>query len=304
MTSCTSRLPAPPFLLSVGSSSNSTQPPPCISLSASVTSAGVQQHAAAAAAVTTAATTAAAAPPLLAARAGGNAPAPPFVHPGVFIGTKQLAYARAQAKIGGTPFNVTLAKAISNTYVNTRNASSMSLDWNGTISCGFFDRPDYGCRNESSDSVAVEVNAMLWAVTGDETWAVRAISILNFYGRQLRGYADWGNGKLEAAWSADKFARAAELLATTGAPWAPADADAFRKMLQDASVPMLYNGSCYNGNWELAMIEALSSIAVFTNNATLFAHAIDMWRERVPAYFYLEEEDGLWQNHKTPPHRH
>lgn len=247
---------------------------------------GMQQHGAAAAAAT------AATPPLLAVAADVNASAPAFVHPGVFIGIKQLEYVRAQAKIGGTPFNVTLAKAMSNTYVNTRNKSLMSANWNGTISCGFFDRPDYGCRNESSDSVAVEVNAMLWAVTGDERWAVRAIAILNFYGKQLRGYANWGNGKLEAAWSADKFARAAELLATTGAPWALADVDAFRKMLQEASVPMLYNGSCYNGNWELAMIEALSSIAVFTNNATLFAHAIDMWRERVPAYFYVEEEDG------------
>ena len=173
---------------------------------------GMQQHGAAAAAAT------AATPPLPAVAADVNASAPAFVHPGVFIGIKQLEYVRAQAKIGGTPFNVTLAKAMSNTYVNTRNKSLMSANWNGTISCGFFDRPDYGCRNESSDSVAVEVNAMLWAVTGDERWAVRAIAILNFYGKQLRGYANWGNGKLEAAWSADKFARAAELLATTGAP--------------------------------------------------------------------------------------
>jgi hypothetical protein len=116
---------------------------------------------------------------------------------------------------------------------------------------------------------------------------VRAINILNFYGKRLQGYADWGNGKLEAAWAADKWARAAELLATTGAPWAAPDVDAFRQMLQRASVPMLYNGSCFNGNWELAMIEGLTSIAVFTNNATLFDHAIGMWRARVPAYFYV-----------------
>lgn len=35
------------------------------------------------------------------------------------------------------------------------------------------------------------------------------------------------------------------------------------------------------------MIEGLSSIAVFTENSTLFDHAMAMWRARVPAYFYI-----------------
>jgi hypothetical protein len=31
----------------------------------------------------------------------------------------------------------------------------------------------------------------------------------------------------------------------------------------------------------------LSGIAVFTNNASLWDHAIGMWKERLPAYFYM-----------------
>jgi hypothetical protein len=53
---------------------------------------------------------------------------------------------------------------MSNTWMNKRNESSMLADWNGTISCGYFDSHDYGCKNESADSQAVEINAMLWAV--------------------------------------------------------------------------------------------------------------------------------------------
>ena len=66
---------------------------------------------------------------------------------------------------------------------------------------------------------------------------MRAINILNFYGKRLQGYADWGNGKLEAAWAADKWARAAELLATTGAPWAAPDVDAFPRASGARPVP-------------------------------------------------------------------
>jgi len=213
-----------------------------------------------------------------------------FAHPGVLLGARQLAFVQAQAAAGVPPFNDTLGKALADTWVNGRNASSMSPGWNGTISCGYYDSRDYGCRNESGDATAVLVQAMLWAVTRDPRWATRAIGILNFYGQRLRQYAPWGNGLLEAAWAADKWARAAEILATTGAPWAPADVAAFRAMLQAASVPVLYGGSCFNGNWELAMIEGLSSIAVFTENVTLWDHAMDMWRARLPAYFYMASD--------------
>eukprot|EP01079_Euglenida_sp_SAG-EU17-18_P007446 gene7446-6979_t len=47
-----------------------------------------------------------------------------FVHPGVFLGSDQIAYMRQQAAIAGSPFNVTLGKALRWTWMNKRNASS------------------------------------------------------------------------------------------------------------------------------------------------------------------------------------
>jgi len=264
-------LPAPPFMIGVGVASP-LQPPPCIDVTPL-------------------------SPSLLPSYRSASWRKPQrqrvprrFVHPGAFLGVKQLAYVRSQAQVGGSVVNKTLQKMLSFTYMNGRNSTSMSRDWNGTISCGYFGSHDYGCRNESSDAVAVEIQAMLWAVTGDEKWATRAISIMNFYSKHLKEYANWGNGKLEAAWAACKWGRAAELLSATGAPWDPADVDAFKRLLLHVSVPMLYNGSCFNGNWELAMIEGMSSIAVFTENTTLWDHALSMWHDRVPAYFYMSTD--------------
>lgn len=286
-------LPAPPFMIGVGATPG-LQPPPCLGPPAPAARAVVLPSAGE--------------PPQPPQPHPSHPPRPPhpprdalsgphrtpsdrsgrkFVHPGVLVGPKQLKFVREQVGVANSTFNLTLAKLQKYTWLNARNKTGMSPDWNGTVACGYFDSHDYGCRNESTDATVVWIQAMLWAATGEEKWAIDAVRILNFYGKHLKAYGLGGNGPLEAAWAADKWARAAELLSATGAPWEPADVDAFRHMLTTVSVPMLYNGSCFNGNWELAMIEGMSSIAVFTENAALWDHSIAMWRSRLPAYFYM-----------------
>ena len=214
-----------------------------------------------------------------------------FVHPGVLIDAAQLAFAAKQASADMQPFAETLETLKKDTWTTNRNAS-MSPGWNGSIGCGYFGHPDFGCGNETGDAQAALMDAMLWAYTKDPVWAAKSIGIMDFYAQHLKQYENWGNGKLQAAWSADKWARAAEIISSTGAGWPASDAKAFGDMLQVVSVPMLWNGSCFNGNWELSMIEGMMGIAVFTENATLFDHSVEMWKARIPAYFYLSAEDG------------
>ena len=86
------------------------------------------------------------------------------------------------------------------------------------------------------------------------------------------------------AWSASKWARAAEILRHYGAPWDPVDVDLFARMLRDVLLPKIFDGAASNagecagiwvksfyarilaahpslaispgtGNWELSMIE-------------------------------------------------
>jgi hypothetical protein len=226
---------------------------------------------------------------------------PGFTHPGVLLSGLQLSFVKAQIAANATPFSGALAKARANTYINSQSSATMSPSWNGTISCGFYDSADYGCHNATNDGESALLQAYLWAVTGEAVWAARATAILDFYGSHLKFInIAWGNGPLVAAWVSIMFARAAEVLAHTGAQWPAADADAFRGMLQAALVPALYEGSCDNGNWELAMIEGLASIAVFSENRTLWDRALGMWGVRVPAYVYVDS-DG--PTHRPGPAR-
>lgn len=44
------------------------------------------------------------------------------------------------------------------------------------------------------------------------------------------------------------------------------------------------------------MLDALVGIAVFTDNQTMFDHALEFWRQRVPAYFWTLD-DGPYPHH-------
>ena len=177
-----------------------------------------------------------------------------FVHPGVLVDAAQLSFAAQQVTAGVQPFAATFETLKKDTWVTNRNAS-MGSGWNGSIGCGYYGHPDFGCSNETGDAQAALMDAMLWAYTKDPAWAHKAIGILDYYAVHMKQYQDWGNGKLQAAWSADKWSRAAEIINSTGAGWPQENAKAFADMLQAVAVPMLWNGSCFNGNWELSMIE-------------------------------------------------
>jgi hypothetical protein len=70
-------------------------------------------------------------------------------------------------------------------------------------------------------------------------------------------------------------------------------------MLHTVTLPLIYEGSGANGNWELSMLEAMLGIAVFSDNTTLFDHTVGFWQQRLPAYFYYHT-DG---DHPVPPPR-
>ena len=69
-----------------------------------------------------------------------------------------------------------------------------------------------------------------------------------------------------------------------------------REMLTTVTVPLIYGGSGCNGNLELSFMDALIGIAVFTENQTMFDHAVNFWSQRVPAYFWTIS-DGPYPIH-------
>jgi hypothetical protein len=221
-----------------------------------------------------------------------------FEHPGVLVSRAQLDFVKAQVQAKAEPIYTQFLHAQASELADLHyKVNGPPPD--GVIACGPYSHPDLGCHNEDADASAAYLQALLWYITGDHAYAQNAIDIMNAYSHNLKGYT-LSNAPLQAAWSAEKWPRAAEIIRYSNAGWAPADIQAFSSMLTKIELPLILNGSPSNGNWELSMIEGMMGIAVFTDNRDLLNHAAQMWHERVPAYFYYAPNDG---DHPVPAPR-
>jgi alginate lyase len=221
-----------------------------------------------------------------------------FQHPGVLLNRSQLDFLKSQVAAKAEPFYQEFLWAKASQY-GALEYHVQGPPATGIIDCGSHSRPDIGCKAEDHDATAAYLQSVLWYITGDHRYAQNAIDILNTYGHNLKSYTN-SNAPLQAAWGSSKWPRAAEIIRYTNAGWKPGDIQAFANMLTTVPLPLIEKGSGANGNWELSMIEATMGIAVFTDNRPLFDHAVTMWHERVPAYFYFEPLDG---DHPKPAPR-
>jgi hypothetical protein len=220
----------------------------------------------------------------------GAAHAQAMKHPGVLVSGKQLNFVKGQVKEKKEPIYGEFQKAIASQYA-ALDYKLMGPPTTGMIECGSYSRPDHGCHAEDADATAAYLQAVLWWITGDHRYADNSIRIMNTYAQQLKGYT-LSNAPLQAAWSAEIWPRAAEIIRYSHAGWKPEDVRAFSDMLTRLNLPLIHDGGPQNGNWELSMIEGMMGIAVFTDDRALLDHAEKMWHERVPAYFYNYKLDG------------
>ena len=227
-----------------------------------------------------------------------------FQHPGVLVSKAQLDYIKGEVNAHINPYYQEFLDAQASTYGSLTYVIQGPYT-GGVNQCGSDSAPDDGCSAADSDSTAAYVQALLWYITGNQTYANNAIAIMNAYGHNLQGFAGFSagfscpgaattcsNGPLQAAWDSTKWPRAAEIIRYSNAGWATADITAFSNMLTNVYEPIIYNGSGENGNWELSMIEGMMGIAVFNEDSALLAHAQLYWGQRVPAYFYYYPLDG------------
>jgi hypothetical protein len=210
-----------------------------------------------------------------------------FVHPGVFVSAPQLAYIREQigSASGDPDVKAAYTKALASPF-GSKAYVPHGPPASGVIECGSYDYPNHGCSDESTDSATAYLQALLFALNREPERAAIAAKVLDLYATNLTEYNN-SNAPLQAAWSAMMYTKAAELLAhTNGSGWGQLQQTRLATMLSTVSLPLYYKGSGANGNWELSMLDAMAGLAVFTDNRTLFNHAVDFWRSRVPAYFW------------------
>jgi hypothetical protein len=227
-----------------------------------------------------------------------------FQHPGVVVSKAQLDFVKAQVNAKIEPFYSEYQRAAASPWGSLKYKVQGPYK-GGVIQCGSHSKPSLGCKEVDQDSSAAYLQAVLWYITGNRKYAQNSIDIMNTYARTLKGFAggtpgfpcpskkaDCSNAPLQAAWDTEKWPRAAEIIRYSNAGWAEPDARAFEDMLKKVYLPLIYEGSGNNGNWELSMIDGMFGIAVFTDDANLFQHAATFWRERVPAYYYYAPIDG------------
>ena len=209
-----------------------------------------------------------------------------FHHPGVLVNRAQLEFIRAKVAAGAEPWHTAFATAKASEWG--------ALDYTPkpwqTCECGPRSNPNRGCKDEQRDSEAAYTQALLWFITSNKTYAANAIKIMNAWSYTLTGGHKLANGPVQAAWCAEVWPRAAEIIRYTDAGWSETDIAKFKEMLTTQYVPSLIGGSCENGNKELSMSEALINVGVFNDDRTTFEAGLKMWRGRAPAYIYLTSD--------------
>jgi hypothetical protein len=139
------------------------------------------------------------------------------------------------------------------------------------------------------DGNAAYQNALMWAITGNEAHARKAVEILNAWsythkeetGRDVQlGAGLWGF----------KFASAAEILRYTYPKWEAKDIKQCETMLRDVFYPPIKDFATFaNGNWDGACMKTIMAIGVFCDDQPMFDRAID--------YFYRGKGNGRLTNY-------
>ena len=208
-----------------------------------------------------------------------------FVHPGILVSQPMLDFVHAKLAASAEPWATALAAAKQSSYASlTYTPHPIAV-----VDCGSYSNPDIGCTDEKNDADAAYIQALLWVHTGDESYAKKAIEIMNAWSSTITDHTN-SNAPLQSAWVAEVFPRAGEIIRATYPGWAAADIAQFASMLKHVYLPKVQNGSGSNGNWELSMIEAVMNIGIFTDDTATFNQALTMWRARVPAYLYMTSD--------------
>ncbi|GGL97902.1 hypothetical protein GCM10010129_47050 [Streptomyces fumigatiscleroticus] len=220
-------------------------------------------------------------------RARALPPDADFTHPGVLVGRSQLDAVRKNVTAGRQPW----LKA----YLDMRDSKYGSYRYRPepyvTVDCPSGDRAGHGCVEERQDAIAAYTQALLFTVTGKERHAVKAREIMDAWSARLKRHGQ-DNAGLQTGWAGSTWARAAEIVRhTPDAGWPAARVRRFEHMLRTAYLPRLTRQvPDYNGNWDLVMTDAAIGISVFLDDHDAFDHALRRFRDRVPAYFYLEKD--------------
>jgi hypothetical protein len=245
-----------------------------------------------------------------------------FVHPGILIDQNQIDLVRSKIAAGAEPWTSAL-KMLESTGGSTATADRPSMRYSslsyvpdpvpviqapssGNLSY-IAAHPELGLAaigdvTMIDDARAAYAQALMWAFTGNPAYATKAIEIMNAWGYNLtailfdqprridNNQPVYNNGKLQAGWGGELFARAAEIVRYTYSGWAPADVSKFGQMLNNVYLPLTETGWTGGANWLATFADATIEIGVFTDNRTTFNAGVAQWRSYTPTIIYMPSD--------------
>jgi len=209
-----------------------------------------------------------------------------FVHPGLLNNRSELELVKSRIKAGMEPWRSQFQR-----MAQSRFAARTWVPHPLAV----VDARSADADVEIDDATAAYTQALMGYFTGDEAYARNAAALLNAWSATLQRHTSKDRqAELVAAWSGSIFPLAAEILRASYPAWTAAEIGRFSAMLNRAFVPVLVGGNAkFNGNWELAMSNALLCIGAFNDDAATFDRGVVLWRQRVPAFFYLAADGDL-----------
>lgn len=208
-----------------------------------------------------------------------------FIHPGGLHKRSDLERMRYQVEAGVEPWAESFERLAADAHASPTYAVRGDATWTSVERGG-----THGTEFES-DANAAYLNALMWAVTGDERHAQKCIEIFDTW-KGLTVVVPGGTGPLNAGLFAYKLLEAAEIIASTYDGWPDADRDAFAAMLvhpgySQTAVPSEVtdtNGTFYwrivngdpgrHGNQDMIAWRAMLVMGVFLDQRVIFERAL------------------------------
>ena len=158
-----------------------------------------------------------------------------FYHPGVLVNRAQLDFIKGKVAAGAEPWKSAFEAA---------KASNLgALDYTptpvDTVDAARVPIRISAARMNSATAKPPTRRRCSGISPGNKTYAENAIKIMNAWSSTLTGGHKLANGPVQAAWCAEVWPRAAEIIRYTDAGWSAADIAKFKNMLTTQYVPSL-----------------------------------------------------------------
>ncbi|HEL3748091.1 TPA: alginate lyase family protein [Stenotrophomonas maltophilia] len=220
----------------------------------------------------------------------GSAVAAEFRHPGILNDHAGLETTRRSLMAG----DAEKLRMLSDMKASPLSALNYDPSPVAAVVCGPHSKPDIGCKAEVRDAQAAYTQALLWIYERDNRRARNAIRIMDAWSATLTGGHQGSNAPLQAAWAAQLWTRAAEIIRYSGSGWLEKDSRYFGGWLLAQYLPDIDRmGACMNGNWQASAIDARMSIGVYTDRRDIYQRAVADWNAQLPAYIYLRSDGAI-----------